>query len=188
MARLTKIYTRTGDDGTTGLATGARVPKDHPQVESYGAVDELNSALGGALAAGLCAEVATPLRRIQSELFNLGGMLALLGADPAHLPPRPLIQDGHVRTLEKECDALNRDLGPLKEFLLPGGTPAAAWLHLARTTCRRAERKLVALTRTVPVPPEYTHYLNRLSDLLFIMARFENRARGVADVLWDKSV
>lgn len=188
MARLTKIYTRTGDDGTTGLARGERVPKNHPQVESYGEVDELNSAIGAALALGLCSEVTESLRRIQSELLNLGGMLSLLGGTPPGHPSPSLIQERHVLVLERECDALNQDLGPLKEFLLPGGTPGAALLHVARTVCRRAERRLVTLSQNLEVPPEFTQYLNRLSDLLFIMARFENRSRGVADVLWDKSV
>ena len=187
MARLTKIYTRTGDDGTTGLADGKRVPKDDAQVEAYGTVDELNSALGVALACGLDAEVAKTLTRIQSELLNAGGELCLIGSRGPR-PPQPLIQDRHVEQLEAECDRFNAPLGPLANFILPGGTPAAAQLHLARTICRRAERRAVALAHTVEVPQALLHYLNRLSDLLFILARYENKVRGVGDVLWDTRV
>lgn len=185
--RLTKIYTRQGDDGSTGLASGARVGKDDPQVDAYGDVDELNSFLGAALAAGVADDAREVLERIQSELFNLGGELSLIGADPAKRPPS-LVQPRHVERLERECDRFNEPLGPLTNFILPGGSPGAAALNVARAVCRRAERKCVALARTRPVPPEAIQYLNRLSDLLFILARHENRARGVADVLWKTDV
>ena len=184
--RLTKIYTRKGDDGTTGLGSGARVGKDDAQVESYGEVDELNSALGVALAAGLDPELARVITRIQSELFNVGAELSLIGAPENARPPKPLVDARHVSALEAECDRFNEPLGPLAEFILPGGTPGAAALHLARTICRRAERRAVALARTHAVPADVLHYVNRLSDLLFIAARYEHRAKGVPDVLWDK--
>ncbi len=186
--RLTRIYTRTGDGGTTGLAGGARVGKDDLQIEALGQVDELNSAIGAALAAGVVDELAAALRRIQSELLNLGGEVSLIGAPADRRPAEPMIQARHVEALERECDHFNASLGPLSEFILPGGAPGAAALHVARTTCRRAERRVVALSRERPAPPEVLRYLNRLSDLLFIMARFENRARGAPEPLWDKHV
>jgi len=187
MARLTKIYTRTGDDGTTGLADGRRVSKDDAQVEAYGTVDELNSALGVAMAAGLAPEVEKTVSRIQSELLNLGGELCLIGTG-GRRPPKALIEQRHVDQLEAECDRFNEALGTLDNFILPGGTTGAASLHLARTICRRAERRAVALSHRTEVPKVQLHYLNRLSDLLFIIARYENRVRGVGDILWDTSV
>ena len=150
-------------------------------------MDELNSALGCALACGLSPELEPRVRRIQSELFNVGGELCLLG-EPAPAERAPLIAARHVEALERECDLLNENLGVLANFILPGGCAGAAWLHLARTICRRAERQAVALRGHTEVPADVVRYLNRLSDLLFIMARFENRARGVPDLLWDTSV
>jgi cob(I)alamin adenosyltransferase len=186
--RLTKIYTRKGDDGTTGLASGERVVKDDPQVDAYGDVDELNSLIGVALAQGLTPAIADTLTRVQSELFNLGGELSMIGS-PANLrPPAPLIRPEHVERLERDCDRYNEPLGPLENFILPGGAPGAARLHVARTVCRRAERRAVALAHQREVPPDVLHYLNRLSDLLFILARHENHARGLGDVLWDTGV
>jgi cob(I)alamin adenosyltransferase len=187
MARLTKIYTRTGDDGTTGLADGRRVSKDDAQVEAYGTVDELNSALGLALSLGLAPDVATTLARIQSELLNLGGELSMLGGSGGR-PPRPLIEKRHIDQLEAECDRFNAELGVLANFILPGGTSGASQLHVARTVCRRAERRAVSLSRTTEIAPALVQYLNRLSDLLFILARYENKARGAGDVLWDTRV
>ena len=186
--RLTRIYTRTGDDGTTGLGGGGRVGKDDPQVEAYGDVDELNSAIGVALATGLIPELTASLQRIQSELFNVGGELCLIGAPPDRRPPQPLIQSRHVEALELECDRYNADTPALPDFILPGGAAGAAALHIARTICRRAERKVVTLAHAKETPPEILRYLNRLSDLLFIMARRENRARGASEPLWDKNV
>ncbi len=186
--RLTKIYTRKGDDGTTGLASGERVGKDDPQVDAYGDVDELNSLIGVALAHGLVPAIAATLTRVQSELFNVGGELSLIGSPPDRRPPVPLVRQEHVDRLERECDGFNAPLGPLENFILPGGAPGAARLHVARTVCRRAERKAVALAHQRDVPAEVLRYLNRLSDLLFILARHENHARGLGDVLWDTRV
>jgi cob(I)alamin adenosyltransferase len=184
MPRITKVYTRTGDDGTTGLGGGQRVPKDSPRIEAYGTVDELNSAIGVAVASGVCEELREPLRSIQNELFHLGSDLCILEEDKARLPV-PRIEERHVVALEKLMDRLSDSLAPLENFILPGGTPGAAQLHVARTVCRRAERLLVALERKERVGPVTVRYLNRLSDALFVMARYENKARGVPDVLWD---
>lgn len=189
MPRLTKIYTRKGDDGTTALGTGERVGKDNPQVEAYGEVDELSAAIGAARAAGLDPEIDRVLGRVQSELLNVGGLLCMLDRTGAEENPLlALVQPRHVKQLEDECDRFNTPLGPLENFILPSGTMGASLLHLARTIARRAERRIVALSRELAVPDEVIHYVNRLSDLLFILARAENRARGVPDVLWDKSV
>jgi cob(I)alamin adenosyltransferase len=185
MARLTRIYTKTGDDGTTGLGGGTRVGKDDPQVDAYGEVDEANSAIGMALTTGLLPEPATLLVRVQSELFNVGGELCLIGESWERTP---LVQARHVEALEQACDHFNDSLAPLQNFILSGGTPQATALHLARTVCRRAERRVVALSHAKPVPPEVLQYLNRLSDLLFILARYENKQRGAADQLWDTQV
>jgi cob(I)alamin adenosyltransferase len=174
--RLSKIYTRTGDDGTTGLGDGSRVSKDSLRVEAYGAVDELNSALGVALAADLPADVREALTSIQHTLFDLGGELCI--------PGRQVIHEEHVAQLERVLDSLNATLHPLKEFILPGGSPAGALLHLARTICRRAERRMVSLARAEAINPLTTKYLNRLSDLLFVAARYVNTVQGTAEVLW----
>ncbi|HHN74089.1 MAG TPA: cob(I)yrinic acid a,c-diamide adenosyltransferase [Acidobacteria bacterium] len=186
MARLTKIYTRKGDDGSTRLGSGEKVGKDDLQVRAYGTVDEVGAFLGMVLAEEPDPQVSTELRRIQSELFNLGGQLSLLARDGDEVPA--LITAEHVRRLEQACDRFNADLEPLENFILSGGTRAAAWLHLARTVCRRAEREMVALAARQSVPGSLLEYVNRLSDLLFILARWENRRAGGADVLWDTSV
>lgn len=174
--RLSKIYTRTGDDGTTGLGDGSRVPKDSLRVEAYGTVDELNSAVGVVLAQDLPALVADLLVAIQHELFDLGGELCI--------PGMAMIGDADVERLERSLDALNEDLPPLKDFILPGGGAAAAHCHLARTICRRAERVTLALARVETVRPEVVRYLNRLSDLLFVVARVLARGSGHGEVLW----
>jgi len=184
MPRITKVYTRTGDDGTTGLGGGQRVPKDSLRIEAYGTVDELNSQIGAALAVGLDGRVAEALRPIQNDLFHLGSDLCILEQDKARLPA-PRIEERHVQTLEKLMDRLSEELSPLENFILPGGTTGAAQLHLARTVCRRAERLLVALARKEAIGPWTIQYLNRLSDALFVMARYENKKRGAPDVLWD---
>ena len=184
MPRITRVYTRTGDDGTTSLGGGRRVGKDAPRIEAYGTVDELNSVLGVALAAGLNETIVAPLRTIQNELFHLGSDLCILEEDKARMPV-PRIEEKHVVELERLMDRLSEELSPLENFVLPGGTVGAAHLHVARTVCRRAERLLVALARTEAVGPWTVRYLNRLSDALFVMARHENRRRGVPDVLWD---
>ena len=176
--RLTRIYTRTGDNGTTGLADGSRVGKDAPRVDAMGDVDELNSAIGLLLAEDLPEAMRAGMVAIQHDLLDLGGELCL--------PGHTLINEGNVTRLEQALDELNATLPPLKEFVLPGGSRAAAAAHLARTVCRRAERKLVALSRTDNVPPLLLHYLNRLSDLLFVSARALNRHAGGDDVLWEQ--
>jgi cob(I)alamin adenosyltransferase len=184
MPRITKVYTRTGDDGTTGLGGGQRVGKDSARIEAYGTVDEVNSVLGVALASGLSDAIAEPLRNVQNELFHLGSDLCILEEDKARMPV-PRIEERHVLALEKLMDRLSEELPPLENFILPGGSPGAAHLHVARTVCRRAERLVVTLARSESVGPWTVRYLNRLSDALFVMARYENRSRGVSDVLWD---
>ncbi|HEY6483064.1 MAG TPA: cob(I)yrinic acid a,c-diamide adenosyltransferase [Steroidobacteraceae bacterium] len=175
--RLSKIYTRTGDDGTTGLGDGSRVPKDSERVEAYGTVDELNSVIGVLLAvAGLPAEVTAILVEVQHELFDLGGELCI--------PGHQIITARHVSRLEQALDGFNDPLPALQEFVLPGGGPAAAACHLARTVARRAERRTIALGRVESVSPEVIRYLNRLSDLLFVLARVLARHERGAEVLW----
>ncbi len=184
MPRITKVYTRTGDDGTTALGGGQRVAKDAPRIAAYGTVDELSAAIGLALADGLVPALAAPLGRIQNELFHLGSDLCVLEEDKAARPV-PVVEERHVAALEELLDRLQEELPPLANFVLPGGAPGAAQLHLARTVCRRAERLVVALAREEAVGAYAVPYLNRLSDLLFVMARYENLRRGVPEVLWD---
>ena len=177
--RLTRIYTRTGDSGETGLGDGSRVGKDSPRVEALGGVDELNSHLGLLLAEPIDDDVRTCLLRIQHDLFDLGGELSI--------PGHRLLTEAQVAALETWLDRFNATLAPLKEFILPGGSRAAGLAHVARTVCRRAERSLVRLK-----PGDSDHglglrYLNRLSDLLFVLARVLNRSAGCADVLWQRS-
>jgi cob(I)alamin adenosyltransferase len=179
--RLTRIYTRGGDLGETSLGDGSRVSKDDVRVEAYGAVDELNATIGLALAAESDDGTRSALERIQNELFDLGADLAVpLTADGERLR----IDEGQVSRLEAECDGVNADLQPLKSFVLPGGTERAARLHLARVTCRRAERRAVRLAAVADVNPAALAYLNRLSDLLFILARSENSGSGRDEPLW----
>jgi cob(I)alamin adenosyltransferase len=182
--RLTRIYTKTGDEGTTGLGGGQRVAKDSQRVEAYGTVDELNSQIGVALATGLCERLSTELRRIQNELFDLGADLATPASSQARHPV-PTIEPRHIERLERLIDELNEVVGPLTNFLLPGGTPGAAQLHVARTVCRRAERTATSLARDETIGPTVLPYLNRLSDALFVMARYENHERDVAEPLWE---
>jgi cob(I)alamin adenosyltransferase len=186
MPRITRVYTRTGDDGTTGLGGGQRVPKDSLRIEAYGTVDELNSHIGAVLATGggVNEAIAGPLRAIQNELFHLGSDLCILEEDKKRLPA-PRIEERHVAALEALMDRLSEELSPLENFILPGGSPGAAALHVARTVCRRAERLVIALSREEAVGAFTVTYLNRLSDALFVMARHENKRRGVADVLWN---
>jgi len=174
--RLSKIYTRTGDDGSTGLGDGSRVPKDHPRIEACGAVDELNSVLGLLLTEPLSPELRGPLTQIQHALFDLGGELSV--------PGRTIIQDADITGLERLLDQLNAGLEPLEDFILPGGTRAAAFCHQARTVCRRAERRVYSLSQQEAVQAASLRYLNRLSDLLFVMARTMNRSSGMPDVIW----
>jgi cob(I)alamin adenosyltransferase len=184
MPRLTKIYTRTGDDGTTALGGGQRVPKDSTRVTAYGTVDELNSAIGVALAHGLSPRLADVLPVIQNELFHLGSDLAFVEADKVK-HGLPQIEERHIDQLERWIDEFNEVAGPLENFILPGGSIGAAHLHVARAICRRAERAVVTLAREEPIGAWVAAYLNRLSDLLFVIARYENRQRGVAEPRWD---
>ena len=175
--RLSKIVTRTGDDGTTGLADGTRLPKDHPRIAAIGSVDELNSHLGVLLAESLPTDVRAELLRIQNDLFDLGGMIASPGA--------PFAADKLTR-LDTAIARYNAGLSPLREFILPGGCRAAALCHVARTVARRAERDLFHLTQSETAPLEGLHYLNRLSDLLFVLCRVLNRAAGQTETLWQR--
>lgn len=175
--RLSKIYTRTGDDGSTGLADGNRIAKNAQRVEAMGTADELNCHIG-LLIETLDSddELVESLRRIQHHLFDLGGEFAIPGSQ--------VIGDDHIEWLEQTLDRHNENLPPLKNFILPGGTQGAALAHVARAVCRRAERRLVALGRAEALPPVMLQYVNRLSDLLFVLARVLNRRAGADDVLW----
>jgi len=175
--RLSKIYTKTGDDGTTGLGDGTRVAKDSARVAAYGTVDELNSSIGIVLAQDIPAPIREALTQIQHDLFDLGGELCI--------PDMAMVHEADVERLEQTLDGFNADLPPLKDFILPGGGMAAACCHLARTVCRRAEREVVTLSRSETVRPEAVRYLNRLSDLLFVLSRVLARASGHGEVLWQ---
>jgi cob(I)alamin adenosyltransferase len=180
-----KIYTKTGDRGETGLFGGPRVRKDHPRIEAYGTVDELNSILGLARAQGVGEEIDRLLARIQHELFSVGAELASPKPDANRMR---VIAHPHIEYLEHAIDRFEAELPPLKQFILPAGTPSAAALHLARTVCRRAERGVVTLDHLPgeTVSPELIVYLNRVSDLLFVLARTVNRQSGTDDVPWEK--
>jgi cob(I)alamin adenosyltransferase len=183
MPRITKVYTRGGDAGQTSLGGGQRVSKHSSRVEAYGTVDELNSLIGAARAAGLSGEVEEVLERVQNELFNLGADLCVLEEDKQE--ERKGMGESHVSALETMMDRCNAELGPLENFILPGGAMGAALLHVARTVCRRAERRTVALAETEAVGEWTVKYLNRLSDALFVLARLENRSQGKNDRLWS---
>ncbi len=206
MPRLTKIYTRTGDDGSTALGSRQRVSKDNPRVRAYGSVDELSSFLGLALAQGLSPRLAETLPPIQNQLFHLGAELSfpankeeesrkatlsavarsgLRSKPDKAIPKIPRIEAHHIQALEELIDELNAVVGPLENFILPGGSPGAAVLQVARAVCRRAERRVVTLAREETLRPEALAYLNRLSDLLFVMARYENKQAGIVEPLWD---
>lgn len=177
--RLSKIYTRTGDDGTTGLGDGSRTPKDSARVEAYGTVDEANSAIGMVLAVGVVPhDVRRCLTEVQHDLFELGGELCI--------PGHSAVTQAYVDRLEADLDAFNADLPRLKEFILPGGGAAAAACHLARTIVRRAERRAQTLANVEDVRPEVVRYLNRLSDLLFVVARVLARLELGQEVLWER--
>jgi cob(I)alamin adenosyltransferase len=188
---LTRIYTRTGDAGQTGLAGGQRVPKDDLRIDCYGTVDELNAFLGLARTtaeelsarAGELVSFSAMLKRVQHELFNLGSILATLPQD-VH-PKQPRIARAEIEQLEREIDRANEELQPLRSFVLPGGTRLDAELHVCRTVCRRAERLLVRLAREQDVPAESLQYLNRLSDAFFVWSRWVNQALGAAETLWE---
>lgn len=184
MPRLTKIYTRTGDDGTTALGSRRRVPKDAWRVQAYGTVDELNAVLGVALAHGLSPRLAQVVPAIQNELFHLGSDLCFPEEDKIEFQI-PQMEARHIDALEALIDELSAAVGPLQNFILPGGSAASAHLHLARTVCRRAEREVITLAREEGVGPYVLPYLNRLSDALFVMARYENLQAGVPEPLWN---
>ncbi|MPZ16741.1 MAG: cob(I)yrinic acid a,c-diamide adenosyltransferase [Luteitalea sp.] len=186
MPRLTRLYTRKGDDGATGLGGGQRVGKDSARVAAYGTIDELSSTIGVALAIGLSPHLAEVLPAIQNELLNLGADLCFVEEDKQRLT-LPQIEQRHIEALERLIDELTAIVGPLENFILPGGAPGAAQLHLARTVCRRAERDVVALSRAEPIGRLVLPYLNRLSDALFAMARYENHERNVREPLWDST-
>ena len=175
--RLSKIYTRTGDDGTTGLGDGTRIAKDSARVGAYGTVDELNSAIGLVLADSVPERIREVLTQAQHDLFDLGGELCI--------PGMAMVDDADVTRLESMLDAFNETLPPLKDFILPGGGMPAAHCHLARTICRRAEREVITLSRSEDVRGEAIRYLNRLSDLLFVLARVLARESGHGEVLWQ---
>ncbi len=176
--RLSKIYTRTGDTGTTGLGDGSRTGKNSLRIAALGDIDETNSAIGLLLSEALPADVSGLLTGVQHDLFDLGGELSIPGAK--------MLAENSAARLETAIDRYNETLGPLKEFILPGGIRAAALAHLARTVCRRAERTIVTLAASEPVSPAGRQYLNRLSDLMFVLARHFNREAGRSDVLWQR--
>ena len=186
MVRLNRIYTRTGDDGTTGLVDGSRLPKHHARMEAIGAVDEANSAIGLAVAALRGDPMAETLRRVQNDLFDLGADLATPLAEGEDVTPSEMVLrmvDSQTAWLETAIDEATAKLEPLTSFILPGGSEGAARLHVARASARRAERSIVAMAAQVPVNPAASAYVNRLSDLLFVLARLANDG-GRADVLW----
>ena len=177
--RLSKIYTRTGDDGTTGLGDGTRIDKDAIRVEAYGTVDEANSAIGAVLAEDVVPDdIRASLTGVQHDLFELGGELCI--------PGHAAVTDDYIERLERDLDSFNADLPPLKDFILPGGGRAAAACHVARTIARRAERRVTTLARDEDVRGECVRYLNRLSDLLFVIARVLARAESGQEVLWNR--
>lgn len=192
--RITRVYTRTGDQGKTSLAGGQRVLKDHLRIEVYGTVDELNSVVGLIRAFNRpllkrliqARTLETELHRIQNRLFDIGGLLATLPKDQKRFKKMPIISSEESRHLEKLMDACQKDLRPLEEFILPTGGPVTAMLHLARTVNRRAERLCVSLNRKERVDPEILKYLNRLSDAFFVLARWMGRAQGERETLWER--
>lgn len=184
MVHINRVYTRTGDTGTTALGGGQRVAKDSARIDAYGTVDELNSVIGVAVAAGIHDGMRPAFHVIQQVLFNLGSDLCILEEDKERLTV-PRVEPRHVAQLEAWIDEWNGTLQPLRSFILPGGDMAAAELHVARTVCRRAERLVIALSRDEAVGAQVVPYLNRLSDLLFVAARYHTHLSGGQDVLWD---
>jgi cob(I)alamin adenosyltransferase len=177
--RLSRIVTRTGDQGQTSLGSGTRVDKDSPPIEALGAIDELNSWIGILVALSISQQVKEAFTLVQHDLFDLGAQVSV--------PGTPLLSQAHLSRIEGAFERMNAELGMLKEFILPGGAPSSAFAHVARTVCRRAERRLFSLTEADPPPENFgISYLNRLSDLLFVASRLENRAAGNTDVLWER--
>lgn len=191
---ISKVYTKTGDAGETGLVGGQRVPKDHVRIEAYGDVDELNATIGGCREAirdhlddhGDLIDVFNILHRIQHELFNTGTILATLPEDIT--PKLPCVTDEDIQRLEDEMDRFNQDLPTLHSFVLPGGSNANIWFHIARNICRRAERRSISLSREYTLDPMVIKYLNRLSDALFVYSRWINYAIGYTEVTWDPNI
>ena len=179
--KMSRIYTKTGDNGLTGLIGGQRIPKNSPRIEAYGTLDELNSHLGLAAAHKVSSSILPMLLTIQQELFEIGAELAQGGENQD-----PRIKASHVQTLEQYIDDLDEHRPPLARFIIPGGSKTAATLHVARTVCRRAERRVVALQNQEKVNPQIITYLNRLSDLLFVMARFQNQEEEMEEVYWNR--
>jgi cob(I)alamin adenosyltransferase len=178
-----KIYTKKGDKGQTGLFGGGTLPKDDLRIAAYGTVDELNAVVGLAISQGPQAEVRARLIEVQKQLFILGAELATLEPSPQML--KGYLQEGHVVTLEEQMDGWEKELNPLKKFILPGGATTATYLHLARTVCRRAERSLVTLHQKQRLRPEVLKYTNRLSDWFFVLARYANHLEKKEDILWE---
>jgi cob(I)alamin adenosyltransferase len=187
MPRITKIYTGQGDEGKTRLSSGQLVKKNNSRVSSYGTVDELNSHIGLAITMDLSEPLPQNLKLIQNELFHLGSDLSYL-SEEGEDRNIPQIEARHITKLESLIDDLNAQVGPLENFILPGGTQGSAQLHIARTVCRRAEREVAALSEQEPVGLYVLRYLNRLSDVLFVMARYENYSKGIPEPLWDSKV
>lgn len=187
MPKITKVYTKTGDKGDTSLGGGQRVPKDSLRIEAYGTVDELNSYIGVALSSGLNSEIEKELKIIQNELFHLGSDLCFTEEDKIKFSI-PLIQEIHVTKLEKIMDKYSEELSPLENFILPGGTVGASHLHVARTICRRAERETITLSKNEGIGEFVIKYLNRLSDTLFVMARYENFKKNYTDIYWNSRI
>ncbi len=183
---MPRIYTRTGDSGMTSLASKKRVSKDSQRVSAYGDIDELNSAIGLAMSLELEAASEVRLKRIQAELFNLGTVLSNPDADDSSSLPQ--VGKQHTDQLETDIDIMSKVLGPLRNFILPGGSPGASALHVTRSVCRRAERSIISLHRLEPVDPQVIIYLNRLSDALFVMARYENEMKEVSETLWKSGL
>lgn len=183
--RITKVYTKQGDKGYTRLGGGQKVRKDSTRIRAYGTVDELNSAIGVALSFGPVPEIEKALLQVQHQLFTIGGELCILEQDKSKWQI-PRIRSEHISELELLIDRLNADLEPLQDFVLPGGTKAASFLHLARCTCRRAETLVVKLSQEDAVAEPVIQYLNRLSDALFVLARYENHKCNIGDVTWQK--
>ncbi|HEY0241279.1 MAG TPA: cob(I)yrinic acid a,c-diamide adenosyltransferase [Gemmatimonadaceae bacterium] len=180
-----KIYTKTGDAGQTGLFGGGRVSKDDPRVEAYGDVDELNAFLGAARSVEMMPRIDEVLVPVQRDLFSIGALLATPDLEKMHDHlAKAQIDDSRIASLEQEIDACDRELDPLRAFIVPGGTPKAAALHVARTVCRRAERRVIHLQKEVEIPQIVVVYLNRLSDLLFTLARIANTRAGAGEVTW----
>lgn len=183
---MVRIYTRTGDRGETGLFGGGRVPKSHPRVDAYGEVDELNATLGWAMEAVTDVTIRGHLASIQPDLFAIGAHLATPRPKEGRHPPElPELPRRRIAQMERWIDEADAELPPLRAFILPGGSPAGAALHLARTVCRRAERRVVALAELEDLDPDLITYLNRLSDLLFVLARLANRRAGAGDLTWE---